>query len=321
MTFRTPLWTQGKLHDAGILRAIVRATLVSGVPISADLYVTPRAAGSNMSVDVANGIVVVSDYVCWSDAVTNLAIGAPPGSGSSRIDSIQARVTDVGDGTGAWTILVVAGTASASPSPPSVPTLSVELARVTVASGTTSIQAAQIVDRRPAAAQSSFRFTLPPSGVEGQIVARGSGNFSVRTGGGWVTHEAPSVWPKVLQNTAGSGLVKPAGLGQLIAATGLPQNVPVKLMAVMSTGVNARYNGQTTVASLNFKISGSTFTDINSSSVVGTASYGFNGAFVTWNTAVTVPASPDLAVQVMYGVSGADAVMGPVMLNVLAFPA
>lgn len=196
MTFRTPLWTQGASHDAAVLRQFVGSTLVDGVPGGADLAVTQRGAGANMSVDVAPGRVIVDDYICWSDAIVNLVIGAPPGAGQQRIDSVQATVTDDNSGSGAWAVTVVPGVSSGSPSAPAVPSNAVELARVTLSSSTTSITSGNIADRRPSSVKPPYRGSLPSTGLEGQIISLPGGLIAVRSSGTWITHTLANQWPK-----------------------------------------------------------------------------------------------------------------------------
>lgn len=120
--------------------------------------VTQRAAGTNMSVDVAAGLVVVvgddaagqGRYLVPITVAENVIIPAAPGA-NSRIDSIVLRVRDpqAGGDPGEDGILeVVSGAAAAVPVAPAIPDTATELARVTVAAGTLAITNAMVTDRR-----------------------------------------------------------------------------------------------------------------------------------------------------------------------------
>ncbi len=119
----------------------------SGVVRKNDLVVGPRAAGANMSVDVAAGQCAIKGtsvagqgtYLCRSTAVENVAIAAAPASGS-RTDLIVARVFDrqVDGGTEyAWRPIAVTGTVGSGL--PAVPPSSIVLAEIPVTSTTTAI--------------------------------------------------------------------------------------------------------------------------------------------------------------------------------------
>lgn len=127
-----------------------------------DLLVTQRAAGANLSVDVAAGTAHVPQgtgtetikrgWVCTSTSLVNLAISAAPGTGGqSRYDLIVAQVrdntVDVG-GLNDWYLRVVEGTAAASPVDPAQPANSLLLARVTIAFGNASVTNSMITDLR-----------------------------------------------------------------------------------------------------------------------------------------------------------------------------
>ncbi len=163
VTFLKPLWQQSLTYDASLDRRVIAANFGGGVLTGVGLKVAQRAAGTNMSVDVAAGSCCVpgtdtadqGSYLCHSSAVENVVLNAAPGAGTSRIDAIVAQVRDatvIGGTSNDWLVTKVTGTASASPSPPTVPASAIELARVTVASGTASVTNALITDRRSFAA-------------------------------------------------------------------------------------------------------------------------------------------------------------------------
>lgn len=160
MTLYAPLWAQNTTYPAAVDRLLFTATYDGGVFTDTDLKVGPRAAGTNMSVDVAAGRVVIpgpsGNYLCVSDAIENRPVAAAPPVNTSRVDLVVATVTDnqatgVGDPAvpATWDIAVVTGTPAASnPQAPAVPANSVALARLAVTSSTASVTAGIIREAR-----------------------------------------------------------------------------------------------------------------------------------------------------------------------------
>lgn len=155
------LWMQNKPggYAANLDRRLIAALLTEGV-FGSGFAVTQRGAGSNMSVDVSAGEGVVTGdntagqgrYLLVEDEpVTNVSIGAAPGSGT-RHDLIVARVNDGhagGDPTNDAGYAVVPGVVSGEDPP--TPATALVLARVRVAAGTVAITNAMIDDlRQPA---------------------------------------------------------------------------------------------------------------------------------------------------------------------------
>lgn len=133
-----------------------------GVIGNADLKVTQRGAGANMSVDVAAGYAFVSGtsilaqgvYSFANDAVTNVSITTANGS-NPRIDLIVAQIRDNtadGGGSNDARLIAVAGTPAASPVVPAVPAGCLVLAQVAVGTAVSSITNANITDKRTWAA-------------------------------------------------------------------------------------------------------------------------------------------------------------------------
>lgn len=129
-----------------------------GITKAGDWLVTQRAAGVNMSVDVAagTGLVLGSEsatqggYFCQSTSVTNVTITAANVTNPRR-DLIVARIRDNQYATGptsAFTIEVITGTAAASPVDPTVGANCLVLARVAVAANATTLANAVITDLR-----------------------------------------------------------------------------------------------------------------------------------------------------------------------------
>ncbi len=165
MALLSPLYLQALTGDPAISytgqdfrRAVAALTPNEGTVDQNDLVVSPRAAGANMSVDVAAGRALVpgtsianqGTYVLQSTAVENVPI-ATANSTNPRIDLIVAQVYDRQADGGTrygWQPIAVAGTPASSPVPPATPNSSLVLAQVRVAAGVTSIVAADIRDRR-----------------------------------------------------------------------------------------------------------------------------------------------------------------------------
>ena len=116
----------GKSSEEGLMKPWQRL-FSSGVPISysaTSLQVTQRAAGANMSVDVAIGDAALATtsyiYWGWSDAVNNVVIAAADPT-NPRIDALVAYVdlsvvsSASNNNPGALKFVAVAGTAAASP--------------------------------------------------------------------------------------------------------------------------------------------------------------------------------------------------------------
>lgn len=128
-----------------------------GVARAGDYAVSERAAGANMSVDVAPGALMVGgtenayqgEYFVFNDAVVNVAIAAADPT-NARIDLVGVRVRD-SEYSGAANdaaVIAVTGTPAASPAEPTPPENFVTLARVDVPAADTAIGNAQITDRR-----------------------------------------------------------------------------------------------------------------------------------------------------------------------------
>jgi hypothetical protein len=154
-----PLWLQNSVYPAALDRMLIELATEGGVQGLTELAVTQRAAGPNMSVDVAPGRIVAAmgdapnqgRVLCRSTAVNNLPIGGAPAAGLSRIDRIVARVYDasiIGGSINGWQLEILPGVPAASPVlPPLVPS-SQGLAWVTIAAGQAAVTNAMITDQR-----------------------------------------------------------------------------------------------------------------------------------------------------------------------------
>ena len=169
MTLKTPLWMQSTteldpIEYTGVEdRSILDLVFGEGVATAGGLAVSQRAAGANLSVDVAAGTCIVQGddqtdqgkYLCESDAVTNVVMTAAPGSNKRR-DIIVARVRDAqaGGGDGPtdhdWVIEAVEGTDihATDPAAPATPDSAILLATVLRTAGDATVTNAMITDAR-----------------------------------------------------------------------------------------------------------------------------------------------------------------------------
>lgn len=156
MTLSLPLWGQDGEYPASLDRQLITAALGDAQVLDQGLKVGPRGLGTNMSVDVTAGRVVMpgptGSYLGYSDATENVEIGAGPTAGTSRLDLVVAQMIDPqamgeGDALG-WQIVVVPGQAAANPAEPEIPDWSTPLGLVRVTADTVAIAAAAITDRR-----------------------------------------------------------------------------------------------------------------------------------------------------------------------------
>jgi len=160
-----PLWLQNDIYPARIDRALIDAIWTEG--IIDGFAVSQRAAGANFSVDVAAGHGAIhgddqsaqGGYLAYITGTTNVPIAVP--DSLARVDLIILRINDPQAGGTAGnnaTIEPLKGTPSASnPQPPALPASAIELARVTVSAGASSITSAVIdINKRAAATVRAF---------------------------------------------------------------------------------------------------------------------------------------------------------------------
>lgn len=129
-----------------------------GVVGNGDLLVTQRGAGINRSVDVAKGYAFITGtsslaqgvYGFANDATVNLPLAVADAT-NPRIDVIVAQVrdnTEDASGSDDARLFAVTGTPAASPAVPTIPAGSLVLAHVSVPANDTTIDNAQITDKR-----------------------------------------------------------------------------------------------------------------------------------------------------------------------------
>lgn len=161
MTAQTPpIFLQAGSHTAENVRRAFGSILGNrpGIVAAGHLAVSEKSGTPNMSVDVAEGQLVLKGsegsyqglYLCEARGVTNLAISAADATNPRR-DLIVARVRDAAysGATNTFSLEVVTGTPAGSPADPSLPSGSCfVLARVQVAASASSITNANITDLR-----------------------------------------------------------------------------------------------------------------------------------------------------------------------------
>lgn len=184
MTIESPLFIQANTYSARLVRFQIAQMYDEGVLSPTACKVTQRGAGANFSVDVAVGEFVVQgddqanqgSYMGRVTATENAVVSAAPGS-NSRYDLVTLRVNDPNAGGNAGntvTVVIIAGTPSASPSVPALPASSLALAVIgPIATATASITNALINDvwtgAGPAFA-ASCRLLAGERGPAGQII-------------------------------------------------------------------------------------------------------------------------------------------------------
>jgi hypothetical protein len=201
MTLHPPQWSTAVSFTALGDRQLIASLWKSGGVVDhvgGHLKASQRAAGANMSVDIAVGGAIiygtdVAAQACIharSDAVVNVPVNAAPGAGTSRIDRIYARWldADVLGGSSSWLIGYVAGVAAASPSAPVLPASAIPITQFTVLNTTTSITTGMLTDQRLQAARVG----------EGLIVAE------------YTTPSQPCGNGAVIDKTLGSPTIRPS---------------------------------------------------------------------------------------------------------------
>lgn len=216
-----PLWLQNGNYTADEDRVLIAGLgLGEGVADHPHFKVTQRAAGSNMSVDVAPGTAYIAGdtgsgtrgYIQASDAVVNVPIDAPPGS-NSRIDLICIHIEDAAVGGGVnnrGTLLPVTGTSAASPTAPAVPANAIKLAEITVPSGTTTVVNSRIADKRSpmhriSTAPAASRLPVAPDGFITTDPTSGEVAIARNGSGQWVNIDAASERVAVVEGSMFGG--------------------------------------------------------------------------------------------------------------------
>lgn len=288
-----PVFMQALSYSASEVRGLVSAIGDTGVLASGDLAVSQRAAGANMTVDVAAGSCIipgaVGSYLCRNPSVASVTIAAAPGVGNSRIDVIYAQVFD-SEITGTddnWKIDVVAGTASGSPSAPSLPSAyCIELARITLTSSTTSIT----------------------NGIIASTRRHSSGS---------------SVWPIVGTNEP-ADVNRGAGVNDWGSVTIAAPNRPVKVFAWMDCYAQSETAGTNAVPTLAIRITHSGGTTVLTTPVKALSESEFHTVAMSRSLYATFTSTVGNSIAVVGRIqseSGSDADFRNGRLMVQVFPA
>ena len=247
----TPIFLQGGSHTAEQTRRALHAIIGrrGGVLTPTDLLVTQRAAGVNMSVDVATGQVAVPGseatyqgaYFVENRGAVNVTIATADATNPRR-DLIIVRVRDAQySGSDGVTIEAVQGTPAGSPADPSLPTGNCfVLARVAVAAGATSITNANVTDLRGSYDSSQYGLltaaggttvctstTRPASPFEGMCIFETDTDQKLTyNGSAWITTDQLGTWttwtPTVTQSATVSKTMnygRYIKLGRLVIAS------------------------------------------------------------------------------------------------------
>ena len=157
--------------------------ITEGIVGTASFLVSPRGAGSNMSVDVAAGTCWIKGdgnanipvYRVYGTATTNIALAtANPTNPRNDIIIASGGSTNNYSGlTSDWSLSAVTGTPAGSPGTPSTPTNAILLAVVNVPAAGTAIGTAQITDSRQYGKVSYIQQRFPT------VLARRNSTFPV----------------------------------------------------------------------------------------------------------------------------------------------
>jgi hypothetical protein len=158
VSYLPPIFQQNSQYSARVTRQLLTDIATEGVVDGASFAVTERAAGANMSVDVAAGRSYISGtdqsnqglYLCITEQTVNVIV-EPADPSLGRIDLVVAQVRDPNAGGIAgddWQFTVLEGTPDASPVAPSLPASSIPLAEIAVGAGVTSILDVNLTDLR-----------------------------------------------------------------------------------------------------------------------------------------------------------------------------
>lgn len=190
-------------HSARIVRRAISGLIsTEGIVNASDWLVTQRAAGVDMSVDIAGGEGYIKGtedvnqgfYHCISDSTpVNKAVTAAHAS-LARKDIVVARVYDqfYSGATNLWQFEVIAGTPSATPVVPATPNNALVIATVNIASLQASIANVNIDSTRAtmrlrdassilyfSLQTGSYTLVLADAGKQVEINAAGANSLTV----------------------------------------------------------------------------------------------------------------------------------------------
>lgn len=166
----TPLYMQEGAYSSRQDRLVFDVLFTEGIidPGSGEWLVTERAAGPNMSIDVAPGRAVIDGddqanqgaYFVRSTGVENVVI-SPADLVNPRIDLVVLRVRDsnvIGGANDDAIVDVIEGVPAAVPAAPALPASAIPLASIAVPVGMVDVEDADVSDLR--APSSNREFTV-----------------------------------------------------------------------------------------------------------------------------------------------------------------
>ena len=187
-SFMQNVATQTAAQARNLITSLVSTNGVGG---TADLKVTQRGAGANMTVDIAGGRAFVPSsttgagtYNVYNDATVNKAIATADAT-NPRWDLVCAKVEDAfyAGAVNAWSLVVVTGTPAGSPALPAAPVNYIPLAKVVVAAAAASIVNANITDlRTQAAALGGVPTFVDAAARDASLTAPSEGQFAYLAG-------------------------------------------------------------------------------------------------------------------------------------------
>jgi hypothetical protein len=147
-----PLWQQNNSYSAQVDRQLIAALYPAGAAWGA----VPSAAANTLNMNIPAGraaVPMTSDgtvQLCRWDATEVVALNAGPAAGTSRIDLIvvNARDSAISGTNDDFQIVVVTGTAAASPVPPNPLPNSYTLCSVLVPASVANLNTATVTDLR-----------------------------------------------------------------------------------------------------------------------------------------------------------------------------
>lgn len=167
----TPLYMQEGAYSARQDRLVFDVLFTEGViDMGGDEWlVTERAAGPNMSVDVAPGRAVIDGddqanqgaYFVRSTGVENVVV-APADLVNPRIDLVVLRVRDsnvIGGANDDAIVDVIEGVPAAVPAAPALPASAIPLASILVPVGMVDVEDADVTDLRAPSSTREFTVT------------------------------------------------------------------------------------------------------------------------------------------------------------------
>lgn len=218
-----------------------------------EFAVAQRAAGANMSVDVATGRTFVRGHWGESTTLKNLAISAAHAT-LARIDRVILRADFTNNRI---ELDVLTGTAAASPSAPaltqSTAMWEISLAQIAVAAAAASVVTANITDQRTIIGFPTFDASVAPTNGQAMVYDSTTGLWEPGTSGSSVTNEL-GYGQTTTPQTAITAEVDLTGLSVAVTADGtnpvwVEASVPLQKMGSANYAGITLHEGATQLSS------------------------------------------------------------------------